>query len=198
MIERIAALALFALVLVHAPPAAAQYTNKTGNVVGTIGGACNSTNNDYGWPDTNGNILKCVSNVWTLQGITAAAAGSTGYVQFNNGGALAGSGNLFWDNTNNRLGIGTTSPSQRLDLGGGNISMGYEIDTNTVPANSSIGWYYATCSSGKQVLGGACTSSSGGYPTNTTISGTTQYGCYVASGYTSSSYLVQAVCANIK
>jgi hypothetical protein len=59
---------------------AAQFANQTGNVVGTVGGACNSSANDYAWPDTNGQILKCVSNVWTLVTQSVAAAGSTGYV----------------------------------------------------------------------------------------------------------------------
>ena len=72
-----------------------QFANRTGNVVGTVGGACNSGLNDYAWPDTNGNILKCVSSVWTLVTQPATAAGSTGYVQFNNAGTLAGSANLF-------------------------------------------------------------------------------------------------------
>jgi Chaperone of endosialidase len=105
----------------HAPPAWAQYTNKTGDVVGTIGGACTSSANTYGWPDVNGAILKCVSNVWTLVTPSVAAAGSTGYVQFNNANALAADSNLFWDNTNKRLGIGTTTPNETLDIGAGNL-----------------------------------------------------------------------------
>jgi hypothetical protein len=93
-----------------------QYASQTGNVVGTIGGACNSSTNTYGWPDTNGDILKCVSNVWTLVTQPATAAGSTGYVQYNNAGLLAGSANLFWSNSLGRLGIGTTTPVVSLDL----------------------------------------------------------------------------------
>lgn len=49
-----------------------------------------------------------------------SAAGSTGNVQYNNGGAFAGSNNLFWDNTNTRLGIGTASPATTLNLIGTN------------------------------------------------------------------------------
>lgn len=41
-----------------------------------------------------------------------SAAGSTGYVQFNNAGAFAADSSLFWDNTNKRLGIGTTTPAR--------------------------------------------------------------------------------------
>lgn len=46
-------------------------------------------------------------------------AGSNGYVQFNNAGVFGGDAGLFWDNTNKRLGIGTGSPSQKLQVGNG-------------------------------------------------------------------------------
>jgi hypothetical protein len=114
--HRAAVLLLFVGLLGVTTMAWGQFANQTGNVVGTVGGACNSGLNDYAWPDTNGNILKCVSSVWTLVTQPATAAGSTGYVQFNNGGVLAGSANHFWDNTNNRLGIGTTSPQFALQV----------------------------------------------------------------------------------
>jgi hypothetical protein len=67
----------------------------------------------FGWnpptqPPPNGNI--------TLQ-TGASPAGSAGYIQFNAGsGALGGDANLFWDNTNKRLGIGTTTPQNALDI----------------------------------------------------------------------------------
>jgi hypothetical protein len=93
-----------------------QYASQTGNVVGTVGGACNSSINTYGWPDTNGDILKCVSNVWTLVTQPATAAGSIGYVQFNSSGVLGASSYLFWDNANFRLGIGSSAPVVSLDL----------------------------------------------------------------------------------
>lgn len=53
-----------------------------------------------------------------LTGITAAPAGASGQVQFNNTGALGGSSNLFWDNTNGRLGLGTSTPWKTLDVVG--------------------------------------------------------------------------------
>jgi len=40
----------------------------------------------------------------------ATPAGSTGYIQFNDNGNLGADSNLFWDNTNKYLGIGTASP----------------------------------------------------------------------------------------
>jgi hypothetical protein len=113
------------------PLAWGQYASKTGDVVGTVGGACTTSANTYGWPDVNGDVLKCVSNVWTLVTQSVAAAGSTGYVQFNNANALAADSNLFWDNTNKRLGIGMTSPQSALDVNG-NIT----IDASTNGAGS--------------------------------------------------------------
>jgi hypothetical protein len=43
-------------------------------------------------------------------------AGSSGYIQFNNNGSFGGDADLFWDNINKRLGIGTTTPSERLEV----------------------------------------------------------------------------------
>jgi hypothetical protein len=43
-------------------------------------------------------------------------AGSTGQVQWNNAGAFGASANLFWNNTNARLGIGTGAPAYTVDV----------------------------------------------------------------------------------
>jgi len=43
-------------------------------------------------------------------------AGSTGQIQFNNAGAFGADANFFWDDTNNRLGVGTSSPTATLDI----------------------------------------------------------------------------------
>jgi hypothetical protein len=46
--------------------------------------------------------------------------GTSGQVAFFNGtSSITGESNLFWDSTNDRLGIGTTSPSHRLQILGG-------------------------------------------------------------------------------
>lgn len=50
---------------------------------------------------------------------SSTAAGSTGEVQYNGGsGAFAASPNLFWAAGTNRLGIGTSSPAQTLEVSG--------------------------------------------------------------------------------
>jgi hypothetical protein len=51
-----------------------------------------------------------------LGGGATAPAGATGQVQFNSAGAFAASSNLFWDNANVRLGIGTSAPAWMLDI----------------------------------------------------------------------------------
>lgn len=50
---------------------------------------------------------------------SSTAAGSTGEVQYNGGsGAFAASPNLFWASGTNRLGIGTNTPNQTLEVSG--------------------------------------------------------------------------------
>ncbi len=69
----------------------------------------------------------------------ASPAGSDGYIQYKNGSVFGGEAELFWDDTNNRLGVGTASPSHTLHVSG-------DI--------KNAGWSY---------LGGV--NSSGSYPT---------------------------------
>jgi len=44
--------------------------------------------------------------------------GSDGQVQYNNGGAFGGASNLFYNDTNNKVGIGTTAPTSLLHITG--------------------------------------------------------------------------------
>lgn len=45
-------------------------------------------------------------------------AGSNGQIQFNNNNVFGASSNLFWDNNNNRLGIGNSTPASTLTVQG--------------------------------------------------------------------------------
>jgi len=55
-----------------------------------------------------------------LSGVTATAdpAGSDGQIQYNNGGSTGGGAQFYWDDSNNRVGIGTDAPSHELTVAG--------------------------------------------------------------------------------
>jgi len=57
-------------------------------------------------------------------GGTGITSLTTGYIPFGNGtSAFGNSANLFWDNTNSRLGLGTLVPIRQLSLYGGTIGL---------------------------------------------------------------------------
>ena len=59
-----------------------------------------------------------------LGGGSSSPAGSDSQVQYNNGGSFGGASSLAYDDTNGRLGIGTTAPGQVLSVYG-NVSGDY-------------------------------------------------------------------------
>lgn len=61
-------------------------------------------------------------NINTIGSAIATPGGSDKQVQFNDSGTLAGAAQLYWDKTTNRLGLGTTTPSDRLTIQDGVIS----------------------------------------------------------------------------
>jgi len=63
------------------------------------------------------------------QGSVVFAGASGVYTQNNS--------NFFWDNSNNRLGLGTTSPRNRLDVSGA-VAIGSYAGVNTGPTNGMI------------------------------------------------------------
>jgi len=105
--------------------------NSSGVLLTTGGGTGLST------VGTNGQVL--TSNGTTLSWVTpttTSPGGSTGQVQYNTGSAFGGSANLYWDNTNSRLGIGTASPDAPLTLKNPNVS-GNQTVLDIVGATSS-------------------------------------------------------------
>jgi hypothetical protein len=76
---------------------------------------------------TKQNLLVSGTNIKTLNSVsllgsgdivlTANPSGVSGAIQFSNGSAFASdASNLFWDDTNNRLGVGTNAPTSNFDV----------------------------------------------------------------------------------
>ena len=74
-------------------------------------------------------------------GGTGATSFTAGRVLFGNGtSAINSSSNLFWDNTNSRLGIGTASPAAKFDLSAGtNLNLRIKQLTLDNFANDGVG-----------------------------------------------------------
>lgn len=74
-------------------------------------------------------------------------SGTSGQLQYNNGGFLGGANNLYYDDVNDRLGIGTSSPSENLDIQGSikiintiisnQQNTGVDVGTETISTVSS-------------------------------------------------------------
>jgi hypothetical protein len=71
-----------------------------------------------------------------LSGISAGAAGLDGYVQYNNNGSLGGASQLYYDDINHRVGIGTSIPSSKLHVNGGLVVSG--VSTIGIASTSSL------------------------------------------------------------
>jgi hypothetical protein len=91
------------------------------------------------------------SGVWSATTIDVAHGGTgltsltTGYISYGNGtGALGGNANLFWDNTNSRLGVGTNTPTTKLEVNGSFKAAGLSYPTS----DGSAGQYLKTDGSG--------------------------------------------------
>jgi hypothetical protein len=137
MIGRLFSCALVAAFAFTAAPAWAQVSSPASSA--TAGSSCtgapaNGSSSFFLWPDTSGHILQCNGTTWVTATEPAGAAGSTGYVQYNNGGALAGTANLFWNNSSGYLSIGTTN-----DLVFDNVSSARPLVVQTASTATTVG-----------------------------------------------------------
>ena len=60
--------------------------------------------------------------------IQANPSGGAGAIQFSNGSAFASDSNLFWDNTNKRLGVGTNAPSGKFQINDSATSLEFNVN----------------------------------------------------------------------
>jgi len=66
----------------------------------------------------------------------SATEGADGYIAFFTGSdSIAGDNDLFWDRPNNRLGIGTTAPLNKLDVAGGVVIGSGDAGVDTAPTD---------------------------------------------------------------
>jgi len=83
------------------------------------------------------------------QGGTGLTSLTAGYIPYGNGtSAFGNSANLFWDATNNRLGIGTTTPAVALDVNGAARSSFGIFNGGISAYNASSGAVYVAYASG--------------------------------------------------
>jgi hypothetical protein len=75
-------------------------------------------------------------------GTTPISSGTIGRVLFQGtGNVLQQSSSLFWDGTNNRLGIGTSTPTFRLEVQGGDVRFANGL---TIGTAGSAGWQFSS------------------------------------------------------
>jgi hypothetical protein len=111
-------------------PTAGSYTYSVRYVTG-------SGNFQFGEADGN-QITLLELGAWSA-GTMPVSKGGTGNSSYTNGSLIFSDGtnlsqnnaNLFWDNTNGRLGIGTSSPTSRLNIAGGGIKIHNGFTNNT-------------------------------------------------------------------
>jgi len=94
----------------------------------------------------------------------ATVGGSTGNIQYNDGTTFAGSNNLFWDNTNIRLGVAQSTPTSRFHLNFNQNSVTQSDANGILLANSTA------AIAGTQSISPAIVWQGNGWKTNTTPS----------------------------
>ena len=87
-------------------------TGLTGASAATYGDASNVAQIVV---DANGRITG-ISEVTISGGGGGSPGGSDGQIQYNNGGAFGGATQLFYDDSNNRVGINSATPTEALDV----------------------------------------------------------------------------------
>ncbi len=124
-------------------------------------GAYCSNNQILKYDSANNNWI-CADDKGTIEG-----SGSANRIAFfNSGNSITSDSNLYWDNTNKRLGIGTTNPTAKFDLKGtkdatqkgyvstGNSSMG--LESPQCACDTGSGFECSQCDLATEPIGTKC------------------------------------------
>ncbi|MGH7954867.1 MAG: hypothetical protein ACREOZ_02785, partial [Gloeomargaritales cyanobacterium] len=107
-----------------------QLQNPAGTFATTFQSGAQAANINYTLPLAQGAANTILSNngagvlSWSTAsglGIVSGTGSPTQVAFWNSASSLAGNNNLWWDNTNTRLGIGTAAPTQSLEVKSGNV-----------------------------------------------------------------------------
>ena len=112
-------------------------TGTTGTDVGIVSSANTHT---FNFPNASASARGLLSSAdWSTFNGKVGGSGTSGQVGYFSGtSTLAGSNNLFWDNANGRLGIGTSGPSHRLHIvGAGATSATFTAQFHNSAANNN-------------------------------------------------------------
>jgi hypothetical protein len=90
--------------------------------------------------------------------VVTSPSGVAGAIQFSNGSAFASdAAQLFWDDTNNRLGVGTNTPTRNFQVNGIGAFINADGNTALYATNSNTGVssvLHANCGSSNMYFGG--------------------------------------------
>ena len=104
--------------------------------VGSFSSSPTGTNGAIYYDTTDGKLKGYQAGSWSPLG-GGSPSGSTGYIQFASSTQFGSDPQLFWDNTNKKLGVGTTTPASALDVTG-NVIARTSTSTVTIKADGSI------------------------------------------------------------
>lgn len=114
-----------------------RITNNV-NIGGNINVAGSATSTFTNGINLSGGCF-AINNTCLSTGGSGTPGGSDGQVQYNNGGSFGGGTGFIWDDANNRLGIGSTSPNRILTVSGDQTGGIFQVERTPTTVGSLFG-----------------------------------------------------------